>query len=331
GLVVQQSRRASDSTRPRCGNCCRGSSVALCRPTTSTGGPQSYNCRARNWSAALGDDRTLILIGPTGVGKTAVALALAEHWPVEVISADSRQVYRGLDIATAKATPRERRRVPHHLLDLVPPGERYSAGRFAADAGEAIAQIRSRGGFPVVVGGTGLYVRALTEGLFAEPPLDRPRREALAAVTGLMDNATLVRWASRLDPAFPGGTGRQRATRAIEMALLTGRPLSWWQRNASTGAQVRGWIVRLIAPRAVSHQRCNGSAAEMVRRGLVEEVAAALSDGAPLTGPGMDGIGVREAVDVLQGRLDREELATTIAAATRKYAKRQETWFRHQV
>ncbi len=279
----------------------------------------------------MGGDRTLIIIGPTGVGKSAVALELARHWPVEVISADSRQVYRGLDIATAKATPPERRRVPHHLLDLVAPGERYSAGRFAADAAEVIAQVRSRGGFPVVVGGTGLYLRALTEGLFAEPPLDRPRREALAAVTGELDHATLVRWAARLDPEFPGGTGRQRATRTIEMALLTGRPLSWWQRTAATGATVKGWTVRLTLPRAVLHQRIAARAVEMVRRGLVEEAAAALADGAPLSGPGMDGIGVREAVDVLQGRLAREDLAEAVATATRQYAKRQETWFRHQV
>lgn len=279
----------------------------------------------------MGGDRTLIIIGPTGVGKSAVAMALAEHWPVEVISADSRQVYRGLDIATAKATPRERRRVPHHLLDLIAPGERYSAGRFAADAATAIADVRSRGGFPIVVGGTGLYLRALTEGLFAEPPLDKPRRESLARITEEMDHATLVRWASRLDPAFPGGTGRQRATRTIEMALLTGRPLSWWQQTAATGATVQGWTVRLTLPRAVLQQRIAARAAEMVRRGLVEEVAAALADGAPLSGPGMDGIGVREAVDVLQGRLDREALPEAVATATRQYAKRQETWFRHQV
>jgi tRNA dimethylallyltransferase len=278
----------------------------------------------------LADDRTLILLGPTGAGKTAVALALAAHWPIEVISADSRQVYRGLDIATAKPTPRERRRVPHHLLDVIAPGERYSAGRFAADAAAAIAEVRRRDKVPVVVGGTGLYLRALTEGLFAEPPLDRPRREALRAVTATMDHATLVRWASRLDPAFPGGSGSQRAARAIEMALLTGRPLSWWQRTAATGAAIRGWHVRLTLPRAVLHQRIAARAAEMVRRGLVEEVAAALADGAPLTGPGMDGIGVREAVQVLQGTLPRESLVEAITTATRQYAKRQETWFRHQ-
>ncbi len=278
----------------------------------------------------MGADRTLILLGPTGVGKTAVALALAGHWPVEVISADSRQVYRGLDIATAKPTPRERSRVPHHLLDLVRPGERYSAGRFAADAARAIAAVRQRGGVPVVVGGTGLYLRALTEGLFAEPPLDRPRREALRAVTAGMDHGTLVRWASRLDPEFPGGSGSQRAARAIEMAILTGRPLSWWQRTAATDAAIVGWSVRLTLPRAVLHRRIAARAAEMIRRGLVEEVAAALADGAPLRGPGMDGIGVREAVMVLQGELAREDLAEAITVATRQYAKRQETWFRHQ-
>lgn len=275
--------------------------------------------------------RTPIVVGPTGIGKTAVALALAEHWPLEVVSADSRQVYRGLDVATAKPTPRERRRVPHHLLDLVAPGERYSAGRFAVEAAEAIGAIRLRERLPLVVGGTGLYVRALTDGLFAEPPLDRPRRDALAAVTAAMDNPTLVRWAGRLDPGFAGGGGRQRATRAIEMALLTGRPLTWWQRSAAASATVRPWFVRLTAPRAVLHQRIAARTGEMLRRGLVEEVAAALADGAPLAGPGMDGIGVREAVAVLQGRLPREALAEAITVATRQYAKRQETWFRNQL
>ena len=275
--------------------------------------------------------RTPILLGPTGVGKTAVALALAEYWPIEVVSADSRQVYRGLDIATAKATRRERQRVPHHLLDLIRPGERYSAGRFAVDAAEAIRDIRSRGKMPVVVGGTGLYLKALVEGLFKEPPLDRPRRDALLALTAGMDNVSLVRWAARLDPGMPAGSGRQRASRAIEIALLTGFSLRWWQRAVAAEGVVNPWMVRLTLPRQLLHQRIRTRTEEMLRRGLLEEVAAVLADGAPTDGPGMDGIGVREAVAVLQGRLPGELLVDLIATATRQYAKRQETWFRHQV
>lgn len=279
----------------------------------------------------MADARTPILLGPTGVGKTAVALALSAHWPLEVVSADSRQVYIGLDIATAKATRRERQRVPHHLLDLIRPGERYSAGRFAVEAAEAIAQIRGRERMPLVVGGTGLYLKALVDGLFSEPPLDRPRRDALARVTEGMDNATLVRWAARLDPGLPAGSGRQRASRAIEIALLTGHSLRWWQRAAAAQGVVHPWLVRLTVPRQVLHQRIRARTEEMVRRGLVEEVAAALADGAEPEAAGMDGIGVREAVAVLQGRLPRELLVDTIATATRQYAKRQETWFRHQI
>jgi tRNA dimethylallyltransferase len=275
--------------------------------------------------------RTLVLVGPTAVGKTAVALALAEHWPIEVVSADSRQLYRGLELATAAPTARERERVPHHMLGVLRPGERFSAGRYAEEAAEVLVGIRARGREPVVVGGTGLYVKALAEGLFAEPPLDRPRRDALFALTSTLDHATLVRWADRLDPGHVGSGGRHRATRAIEMALLTGRPLSWWQHAAKREAVITPWFVRLSLPRPVLHQRIAVRAAEMVRRGIVEEAAAALADGAPLSGPGMDGIGVREAVDVLQGRLPREQLAGTIALATRQYAKRQDTWFRHQL
>jgi len=273
----------------------------------------------------------MIIVGPTGVGKTAVALALAATWPVEVISADSRQVYRGLDIATAKPSPRELQRVRHHLLDIIRPGIRYNAGRFAVEAAEAIASIRARGNVPVVVGGTGLYVKALAHGLFAEPPLDRPRRDQMTAVTDTMDHPDLVRWASRLDPGFTGGGGRHRAARAIEVALLTGQPLSWWQRSAATSGTVLPWIVRLTVPRAVLHQRIQARAEEMIRRGLVEEVATALAEGAPSSGPGMDSVGVREAVAVLHGQLPREALAMAITVSTRQYAKRQETWFRHQL
>lgn len=274
---------------------------------------------------------TPVIVGPTGIGKTAVALALSQFWPIEVVSADSRQVYRGLDIATAKPTPRERQRVPHHLVDMVRPGTRYNAGRFALEASEAIQAVRSRGGMPVVVGGTGLYVKALIHGLFAEPPLDRPRRDQMTAVTDRMDHPTLVRWASRLDRGFNGGGGRHRAARAIEIAMLTGHPLSWWQRHAAAEGSIDPWVVRLTAPRAVIHQRIAARTLEMLRRGLIEEVAAALADGAPLAGPGMDSVGVREAVAVLQGTLSRESIADAITISTRQYAKRQETWFRHQL
>lgn len=277
------------------------------------------------------DARTPILIGPTGVGKTAVALALAARWPIEVISADSRQVYRGLDIATAKPTQRERQRLPHHMVDLIPPGERFSAGRFALEAAEVITAVRARDRLPIVVGGTGLYVKALVEGLFHEPPLDPDRREQLSRFTATLDHPTLVRWASRLDRSYALAGGRQRAARAIEIALLTGRSLSWWQRSAETQGVVHPWTVRLTLPRPVLHQRIRVRAEEMVRRGLLQEVAAALADGAAPGAPGMDGIGVREAVAVLLGTLPRDQMVDAIVIATRQYAKRQETWFRHQV
>jgi tRNA dimethylallyltransferase len=271
-----------------------------------------------------------VLVGPTAVGKTAVALALAEHWPLEVISADSRQVYRRLDIGTAKPTRRERARVPHHGLDLVEPGQRYSAGRFAREATGWLAEIAGRGRLPVVVGGTGLYVKALVEGLFLEPPLEPAPRRALDGWLAGLEPRELLRWAGRLDPSFRGG-GRQRAARAIEVALLSGRPLRWWQAAARAETFMTPWYVLLTAPRPVLRQRIANRAEEMVRRGLVEEVAAVLSEGHPPDAPGLDGIGIREAVEYLHGRRARETVAAAITLNTRRYAKRQETWFRHQL
>jgi len=271
-----------------------------------------------------------VLVGPTAVGKTAVALALAELMPIEVVSADSRQIYRRLDIGTAKPTKRERRRVPHHGLDLVDPGQRYSAGRFALEGSTWVGEIRSRDRLPVVVGGTGLYIRALAEGLFREPTLAPSRRSDLQAWLDRMQGSELVRWAARLDPEFKGG-GRQRAARAIELALLTGQPLSHWQRVARAEGTIEPWYVRLTVPRPVLHRRIEVRAREMLQRGLVEEVAAVLAEGHPAATPGLDAVGVREAVQYLHGQRERETIPDAIAASTRQYAKRQETWFRHQL
>ena len=271
-----------------------------------------------------------VLVGPTAVGKTAVALALSAHWPLEVVSADSRQVYRRLDIGTAKPTRRERARLPHHGLDLVDPGSRYSAGHFARDAERWLLDIRHRGRLPAVVGGTGLYVRALAEGLFREPPLDPARRRSLDAYTARLEPLELLRWAGRLDPGFRGG-GRQRAARAIEVALITGRPLTWWQQAARAQGAIDPWYIVLTVPRPVLHQRIARRAEEMVRRGLIEEVAAVLAEGHPPAAPGLDGIGIREAVEYLHGRRTRDSVAEAIAIGTRQYAKRQQTWFRHQL
>ncbi len=278
----------------------------------------------------MADASLPVIVGPTAIGKTALALALADRLPIEVVSADSRQVYRRLDLGTAKPTRRERQRVPHHGLDLVDPGTRYSAGRFAREAAGWIAEIRARGRLPVVVGGTGLYIRALVDGLFVEPPLDAGRRAAVEHWAAGLDAPSLVRFASRLDPGFQGG-GRQRAVRAIEVALLTGHPLSTWQRRARTAGPMRPWYVRLAAPRPVLHQRIQQRADEMMRRGLVEEVAAVLSEGHAAGAPGLDAVGVREAVEYLHGQRPRESVAEAVAQSTRQYARRQETWFRHQL
>ena len=274
--------------------------------------------------------RVLVLVGPTAVGKTAVALALAAHWPLEVVSADSRQVYRRLDIGTGKPTRKELARVPHHGVDILDPGHRYSAGRYAAAASVWIDEIRGRGKLPVVVGGTGLYVRALMEGLFREPPLDARQRLALESQLEQLTLGELVRWASRLDPAYGGG-GRQRAMRSIEIAVLTGYPLSYWQRTAREQCPFDPWYVVLSVPRPILHQRIERRAGEMVQRGLIEEVASVLAEGHAAHAPGLDGIGIKEAVEYLHGERTRDSVAEAITISTRQYAKRQETWFRHQL
>ena len=274
----------------------------------------------------------VVLCGPTAAGKTAAALTLARHFDLEVISADSRQVYRLMDIGTAKPTTAERAQAPHHLLDVVWPDEAFDAARYAALATAAIEGVLTRGRLPVLVGGTGLYIRALTEGLVATPgadPVVRRRLEALAAAEG---SAALHRRLAEIDPPAARllhPNDRVRIVRALEVFELTGQPLSAWQQDHGfRERRYRLLKIGLAPPRAELYRRIDARAAAMRDGGLPEETAALLTAGYAPQLKALQTIGYREAVRLLTGKCTREEALGELQQATRRYAKRQLTWFR---
>ena len=277
----------------------------------------------------------LAVTGPTGAGKTALSLLAARELGGEIVSMDSRQIYRGMDIGTAKATPRERAAIPHYGLDIRDPGERYSAGAFGRDARRWIADIRARGRVPLLVGGTGFFLKVLTEPIFREPPLDPVRRAATEAALEGLSGAELKRWVRALDPAraeVAVAGGRQRMTRALLIAFLTGHPLSSWHRRHPTGARPLSGLVCVVdVPRPVLDERIGRRVRAMVEAGFAEEVAGLLRAGHTRDDPGLNGVGYREMVDHLDGRSTLDEAVERTRAATRQYARRQATWFRHQL
>ena len=279
--------------------------------------------------------RSLALVGATASGKTALSFELAQRLGAEIISMDSRQVYRGMDIGTDKASPKDRRGIPHHGLDLITPSERYSAGQFARDARRWIAEIQKRGRLPLLVGGTGFFLRALTEPIFSEPEMDGARREALGRILEDMTPETRVQWVRRLDPErapVAEAGGRQRILRSLEVALLTGRPLSWHHRHACPEAPAEPLsVVWLRVPRPLLNQRIEHRVHRMFEGGLLAEVDRLLRSGVNLSSPGMSGTGYQEAAAVLLGELSLTEAVTHVIQRTRQYARRQETWFRHQL
>ena len=273
------------------------------------------------------------LLGPTACGKSRLAMELAARLPLEIVSLDSAQVYRGMDIGTAKPSAEERRAVSHHLIDIVDPSQTYSAGRFREDAIRAITEIFARGRIPLLVGGTMLYYRALSEGLDELPPanpavrrqIDAEAREkgwpALHAELAAVDPKT----AARLQPG-----DAQRIQRALEVHRATGKPISEFQNQPKPALpfELRGFSL-VPVDRAALHQRIAERFDAMLKSGLVEELAALrkrfVLDPAL---PSMRCVGYRQAWEFLEGKSSEAQLRETGIAATRQLAKRQRTWLR---
>jgi tRNA dimethylallyltransferase len=277
--------------------------------------------------------RALALLGPTASGKSHLALALAERLPVEIVSMDSAQVYRGLDIGTAKPSADERARVPHHLIDIVEPDESYSAGRWRADALCAVNKVLKAGKVPLVVGGTMLYYRALVEGLDALPPANAEIRQALNAQAAEHGWAALHAELAKVDPAaaerIPPADA-QRIQRALEVWRLTGRPLTSLQRGERPALPFELRAFALVPPdRGCLNQRIAERFDAMLAAGLVDEVKR-LRSRYRLTAamPSMRAVGYRQVWQCLEGEIPASELRDKAVAATRQLAKRQLTWLR---
>lgn len=294
--------------------------------------------------------QVIAVLGPTATGKSAFAMALAADLAgrglaVELISADALQAYRGFTVGTAKPGPRERTRVRHHLIDVIEPHQAFSAGEFARRAAVAVAEIEARGALPVLVGGSGFYLRALFEGLAPVPPVGAEVREALRADLRSRGLGALVRELRGVDPESagtldPGDT--QRVLRALEVARATGRPLSEWQRRGTEGRLERTLLkVGLTLPRAVLYDAVEKRARRMLERGWLAEVERlrerARGRGGPSREesplgelPAFQAIGYRQLADHLDGNVTLEQALEETVRATRRYAKRQETWFRKE-
>jgi tRNA dimethylallyltransferase len=275
------------------------------------------------------EPRAGILLGPTASGKTALAVALAKRLPIEVVSADSRQVYRRLDIGTAKPTAEERRAVAHHLIDLIDIEETYNAARFAADALARAADIRARRRIPLVVGGAGFYLRVLEEGLF-EPPyaaseLQAVRRELESWSNDELRTALVERDPLRAEAIHPND--RYRLSRALEICIASGRSVT--ALTAEHPRPERHFLrFRLCIERRDLHARIEARTHAILEAGWLDEVRTLLDAGIDTELPGLATLGYPHVIAHLAGRIDRARLVELVVRDTRRFARSQETWFR---
>lgn len=270
------------------------------------------------------------IVGPTAVGKTAISLQLAQDFNGEIVSADSRQIYRGLDIGTDKAPPAARHAVPHHLLDIVAPDEVFSLAQYQRAAYAAIDDIHRRSRLPLLVGGTGLYVRAVLDGLgIPEAPPDEALRAELEQAARSEGPLALHARLTALDPVAAGRIDPRnvrRVVRALEVCLVTGVPIS--QLQTASPPPYRTLRLGLTRPRAALYERIDRRVDEMMAHGLVEEVERLLAAGFAPPLPAMTGLGYGQIAQYLRGELTLEEAVSAIKRQTRRLVHQQSTWFR---
>ena len=291
--------------------------------------------------ATLTNNPVIAVMGPTASGKSALGIELARRFAGEIINCDSVQVYREIEIATAKVTPAEQRGVPHHLIDFVPPAERYTAGRWADDARSIIARLERRGRLPIIVGGTGLYLRALRQPLFAAPPVDEALRARLSALRDRRGSPHLHRILRRLDPATaarlaPADAGR--IIRALEIRFQTGRTLDAHHAEQHRLADAapdddiaaRLHVFVLDPPRDELYRHIDARTRDHFARGLVAEVRDLLARGVPADSQALGAHGYRRVVEHLRGARTLDDAIIRTQQDVRRYAKRQWTWFRRE-
>ena len=277
---------------------------------------------------------TVAILGPTAVGKSDFGLKIAERFDGEIVSADALQIYRGFDIGTAKPTVEERHRVPHHLVDILDPQEPFSAGEFARLATGLIQGIEARGRVALVLGGSGLYLRALLDGISPIPAVQPEVREELQYRLDREGLEPIRRELEALDPITAARLGRgdtQRTTRALEVVLSTGRPLSAWLADDPSGSgPIEALRIGLTLPRAVLYDRISVRVRRMIRAGWVDEVEGLLRRGLSPELPAFQAIGYRQLAAHVRGDISLEEALASTVRATCRYAKRQLTWFRRE-
>jgi tRNA dimethylallyltransferase len=275
--------------------------------------------------------KIIIICGPTGIGKTAVAIELAEKLGGEIISADSMQIYRYMDIGTAKPTAEEQGRIPHHMIDIVDPDEDFDAVGFAQMAREKLMQLHQKGALPVVAGGTGLYIKALLQGLFHSNPVDPAIRERLNKEAAENGSSGLYERLQRVDPDTADRlhpNDAYRIIRALETIESTGRSISdHHQQHGFKDEPFNALKVGLQMDRQMLYDRIERRVDLMVEAGLVAEVKDLLGKGYSGDLKSMQSIGYRHMVDYIEGRLSWDESVRTLKRDTRRFAKRQFTWF----